>query len=102
MAADWSADESALSESGQRAHRRLEEFAGEKIGTRRHVDHLLMLGLLSMGRSGPDAPSGGVVGRRWSSRRKSSLENFSCSQGGLMATKDSKDEGWLTRVRYDH
>ena len=55
-----------------------------------------------MGRSGPDAPSGGIVGRRWNSRRKSSQKNFPSSRGSLMATKDSRDGGELVRVRYNH
>ena len=33
---------------------------------------------------------------------KSSPENFSDSQGDLMAAKDSEDEGGVVRVRYDH
>ena len=61
-----------------------------------------MPGFLLAGRSGPDAPGGGVSCRRWSSRRKSSLENFFDNRGGLMAMKDSGDEGGLVKVRYKH
>ena len=50
--------------------RHMEEDAGEKIGVWRRVDHWLMSGFLLAGRSGPNAPSGGVAGWRWSSRRK--------------------------------
>ena len=31
-----------------------------------------------------------------------SVEKFSHSKGGLMAAKDSKDEGGVTRVKYDY
>ena len=55
-----------------------------------------------MGRSGHGAPGGGVANKRWSSRRKSLLENFPDSRYGLMAAKDSRDGGELVRVRYDH
>ena len=58
-----------------------------------------MLGFLSVGRSSPGAPSGGVSGQRWSSRRKSSPKIFSGNRGGLMSMKDSKYEGRLVRVR---
>ena len=34
--------------------------------------------------------------------RKSSPENFSDSRGDLIAAKDSKDEGGVVGVRYDH
>ena len=73
LAADESAGGSALLESGPRAHTcwRVEEFAGEKIGMWRCVDHWLMLGFLLKGRSGLGALGGGVFGRRWSSCRKS-------------------------------
>ena len=80
----------------------MEEFAGEKIGVWRRIDHWLMSGFLLAGRLGPDASSGGVFGRRWSSLRKSSLKFFSGNRGGLMATKDSRDEGGLVGVRYDY
>ena len=43
---------------------RVEEFAGEKIGVWRCVDHWLMLGFLPMGRLGPDALGGAVIDRR--------------------------------------
>ena len=58
--------------------------------------------LLPTGRSGPDAPGGGVVDQRWSNRWKSSSKNFPSSQGGLMVAEDSKDGDELDRVRYDH
>ena len=80
----------------------LEEFIGEKIGVWRRFDHWLMSGLLLAGRSGPDAPGGGVAGRRLSSRRKSSSENFHSSRGSLMVEEDSRDGGELAGVRYDH
>ena len=80
----------------------MEEFAREKIGAWRHIDHWLILGLLPTGRSSPSAPSGGVVGLRWSSRRKSSPKFFPDIQSSLMATKDSRDEGELAKVGYDH
>ena len=34
--------------------------------------------------------------------RKSSPENFSNSRGDLIAAKDSKDEGGVVGVQYDH
>ena len=57
-----------------------------------------MSGFHSVGRSSPGAPGGGVSSQRWSSRQKSSPEKFSDNRGGLMATKDSKDEGGLAEV----
>ena len=62
------------------------------------VDHWFMSELLPAGRSGPGAPSGGVVGRRWSSCQKI----FPGNRGSLMAAEDSRDEGELIGVRYDH
>ena len=81
---------------------RVEEFVGDKIDEWRRVDHWLMPGFLPTGRSGLGAPGGGVVGWRWSSRRKSSSENFPGSRGSLMAAEDSRDGGELAGVRYDH
>ena len=69
----------------------MEEFVGGKISAWRSVDHWLMPGFLLAGRSGPDTPD-----------RKSSLEIFFGNRGGLMATKDSGDEGGLVKVRYNH
>ena len=69
----------------------MEEFAREKIGAWRCIDHWLMPGFLPTGRLGPGVPSGGVVVRRWSSRWKSSLENFHSSRGSLMVAEDSRD-----------
>ena len=80
---------------------RWKRVAGEKIGTWRRIDHWLMPGFLPAGRLGPRAPGGGVSSRKWSSRWKSSPENFSGNRGGQMAMKDSRDEGGLARVRYD-
>ena len=57
-----------------------------------------MSGFLPAGTSGSGAPSGGVVGRRWSSRQKI----FPGNRGSLMAAEDSRDEGELAGVRYDH
>ena len=61
-----------------------------------------MLGFLPTGRLGHGAPGGGVAGRSWSNRRKTELKNFHSNRGSLMAAEDSKDEGELARVRYDH
>ena len=80
----------------------MEEFAEEKIDVWRCIDHWLMQRFLPVGRSGLDAPSGGVVDRRWNSRRKSSPKNFPGSRGSLMATKDSRDGGELVEVQYNH
>ena len=83
---------------------RVEELSGEKIGAWRCVDHRLMSGFLLVDSSGPDAPVGGVANRRWSSHWKSSPEKFPSSQGGMMAAKDSRDEGgwqeWDTTIRW--
>ena len=64
LAAGESVGGSALPESGPRIHtrRHMEEDTEEKIGAWRHVDPKLMPGFLSMGRLGPDALDGGVVG----------------------------------------
>ena len=63
-----------------------------------------MSGFLLVDSSGPDAPVGGVASRRWSSHWKSSPEKFPSSQGGMMAAKDSRDEGgwqeWDTTIRW--
>ena len=61
-----------------------------------------MSGFLLAGRSGPDAPGGGVTGRRLSSHRKSSSKNFHSSRGSLIVAEDSKDGGELAGVRYGH
>ena len=104
LAAGESAGGSASLESESRPHTRwrVEEFAGEKIGTWRLVDHWLMLGFLSVGRSGLGTPGVGVAGQRWSSSRKSLPGNFPGSRGSLMVAEDSRDGGELAGVRYDH
>ena len=61
-----------------------------------------MSGFLSEGRSGPGVPSGGVSGWRWSCRQKSSSKFFFGNRGGLMGTKDCRDESGLAEVRYEH
>ena len=78
------------------------EFAEEKIDMWRRVNHWLMSGFLSTGRSCLDAPGGGVADRRWSNRRKSLSKIFHNIRGSLMAAEDSKDGGELAGVRYDH
>ena len=90
MASDESAGGSASPESESHAH------------TRVRVDHWLMSGFLPVGRSGPGALGGGVVGWRWSSRWKSLSEKFNGSRGSLMAAEDSRDGGELAGVQYGH
>ena len=72
MAAGESVGGMASPESGPCTHMRsrMEEFAVEKIGKWRNVNHWLMSGFLPAGKSSLGAPGGGVSGWRWSSRRK--------------------------------
>ena len=79
MAVGESAGGGPSSESGPRAHMRwhVENNAREENDAWRCVVDWLMLEFLSAGRSGLDASDGGVIGRSWSSCRKSLLEKFS-------------------------
>ena len=46
------------------------------------------------------SPAENSVARKVSQKR--SLKNFSSNRGDLMAAEDSKDEGGVVGVRYDH